>query len=307
MKLKKALFTSVAAVAILAPVATTGFAQSAQVQAAKASNRNAFDTLNWSASKKAQFTKELKAKLGSDNLSNALKYSIYVNGLFVNNVKGVWESGKFINQFIDGSDAKSKAMANTYIALMHKFGATLITGEAPVETKPNGISQADWDKRNKPGTTTAATALSATGRINYKPGYGVVLRSQNGQVPAKKQYVKHGSSWKVNAQKVINGATYYRLGNDNQWVEAKFVKLSTSKATTKPAAKPVAKATSKVIQINYIKNYGVVLRDANGKVPAKKQYVKHGSKWKVVGTKTINGETYINLGNKNQWIQAKYI
>lgn len=57
--------------------------------------------------------------------------------------------------------------------------------------------------------------------------------------------------------------------------------------------------------VKYPTKYYVKLRDNHGKI--QKQRVKGGTHWKIIGEKNINGELYYSLGNKKQYIQAKYI
>lgn len=166
-------------------------------------------------------------------------------------------------------------------------------GSADFSISEIGLSLND---NSKPTDPEKPTSIKAVGTIDYVPGYGVLLRDKNGNVPeTNKQYLKHGTNWKINAKKMINGELFYRLGNDNQWVQAKYIILGSKE-----------KPMSAVIKIQYKKNYGVLLKNQFGKVPAVKKYLKHGTNWKVFAKKTINGHEYYRLGNNNQWIETKY-
>lgn len=153
------------------------------------------------------------------------------------------------------------------------------------------------NSENKPGKPeTGVTKLTTTGVINYIPGYGVLLRDKDGKIPTHKQYLKTGTNWKVNAKKVINGVTYYRVGTDNQWIEGKYLQLDGQ--TIKLA---------KVASVKYNGRGGVLLLNKDGKIPAKRQYVKANTRWKVLAVKNVNGRILYSLGNDNQWIPAQYL
>ncbi|MGX4645404.1 pectate lyase-like adhesive domain-containing protein [Holzapfeliella sp. JNUCC 80] len=55
---------------------------------------------------------------------------------------------------------------------------------------------------------------------NVPQNYAIYLRDGNGKMTNQALYA--GTSWKVFESKKINGQLFYRLGSDNQWVEAKY-------------------------------------------------------------------------------------
>ena len=74
----------------------------------------------------------------------------------------------------------------------------------------------------KPSTDSSKEEkVSGVVTVVYNGRGGVKLL--NGEGKYQSQVVPNGSSWKVFARKTINGKTYYRLGNDNQWIPAQYV------------------------------------------------------------------------------------
>ncbi|MGX4645409.1 bacterial Ig-like domain-containing protein [Holzapfeliella sp. JNUCC 80] len=70
------------------------------------------------------------------------------------------------------------------------------------------------------------TDLTAIATVGNTPtaNYAVYLRDSTGDITT--QTVMPGTSWLVFAQKKIGGQSYYRIGNENQWIQAEFAKLS---------------------------------------------------------------------------------
>ncbi|CCI86956.1 GH25 family lysozyme [Lactobacillus gigeriorum] len=58
--------------------------------------------------------------------------------------------------------------------------------------------------------------------INNDPDWKIALRDSNGHLTGK--YIPTNSRWKVLGQKVVKGEKYYKIGNNQQWVPAKYVK-----------------------------------------------------------------------------------
>lgn len=157
--------------------------------------------------------------------------------------------------------------------------------------------------------TTPLIPMHAVGTINYVPGYGVLLKNGQGKVPAKKQYLKHGSNWKIVAQKTINGDIYYGLGNDNQWIQGKYLLIKDAPTTpTKPTTpttptNPDVTAKS-IIKVVYSGKGKVALW--NGDHTQSGKYVANNASFKVFATKTMSGKTFYRLGNDTQWIDSQY-
>ncbi|MEJ6347690.1 hypothetical protein R4Y45_00240 [Holzapfeliella sp. He02] len=68
---------------------------------------------------------------------------------------------------------------------------------------------------------TAPKAGGVVSLGNVPQNYAIYLRDSNGNMT--EQALKPGTSWKVFEGKNINGQLFYRLGSDNQWVEAKYI------------------------------------------------------------------------------------
>lgn len=75
---------------------------------------------------------------------------------------------------------------------------------------------------NKPANNE--TKLNGTGRVNYNGKGSVRLLDANGHYVD--QYVKKGSSFKVWAEKTVNGQHLYRIGSQSQWIPAKYFSLN---------------------------------------------------------------------------------
>lgn len=130
---------------------------------------------------------------------------------------------------------------------------------------------------------------------------GAEVELVDGQGKATGKYIPTNSNWKVLAKKTINGQTYYRLGTDKQWINAKFVsEVSKPEASSEQAMSGVVY----IPVINHNANYKVALHDSNGRLTGK--YISTNSNWKVFARKAINGQTYYRIGNENQWIPAQY-
>lgn len=58
--------------------------------------------------------------------------------------------------------------------------------------------------------------------INNDPHYMISLRNEKGHATGK--FIPTNSRWKVFGDKIINGHRYYKLGSNEQWVPAKYLK-----------------------------------------------------------------------------------
>ncbi|MGX4645316.1 hypothetical protein [Holzapfeliella sp. JNUCC 80] len=73
-------------------------------------------------------------------------------------------------------------------------------------------------------TENPSSPLTGTVSVRNVPtNYAVYLRDSKGKMTQQSVYLD--SSWRVFEQKQINGQLYYRIGNDNQWIEAKYANL----------------------------------------------------------------------------------
>ncbi|WP_297818264.1 SEC10/PgrA surface exclusion domain-containing protein [uncultured Lactobacillus sp.] len=125
----------------------------------------------------------------------------------------------------------------------------------------------------------------------------VALRDSKGHVTG--EFIATNSSWKVFAKKNINGQTYYRIGNEDQWIPAEYVgSISTSAET------PVS-GVAHLPVINNNRNWKVALLDANGKMTGK--YISTNSNWRVYAKKNVNGRELVRLGTQMQWVPMEYV
>lgn len=83
-------------------------------------------------------------------------------------------------------------------------------------------------QKEQPAITSTTTdtnqdvPFTAVGRVNYVPGYGIMLWGQPGYKNALNRYLPHGSRWKIFKKRYINGSVYYNLGG-SQWVDGKYI------------------------------------------------------------------------------------
>lgn len=67
-------------------------------------------------------------------------------------------------------------------------------------------------------------AMKGVVKINYVPGYGIMIWKNAGGTGALNKYLKHGTYWRVLSRAVVNGHTWYNLGG-NQWLDSKYAIL----------------------------------------------------------------------------------
>ena len=60
--------------------------------------------------------------------------------------------------------------------------------------------------------------------INNNPTWNIALRDKNGKLTGK--YIRTNTSWKVWDTKTLKGRKCYKIGNDQQWVPAQYVKVT---------------------------------------------------------------------------------
>lgn len=79
---------------------------------------------------------------------------------------------------------------------------------------------------NKPAkpSNNGETKLNGVGRVRYNGKGAVRLLNANGHYVD--QYVKNGASFKVWAEKTVNGQHLYRIGSQSQWIPAKYFSLN---------------------------------------------------------------------------------
>ena len=223
-------------------------------------------------------------------------------------VRLVDQYGKATDQMVKDSSnwkffAKKTINGNVYYSIGNQNQWIAAKYMEIAEDKVADVSATPIKSAKAPASSE--TKASGVIVVNYVPGYGVRLFDDQGTAQA--QLLQDGSHVKVSAKKTIDGQVYYKLGNDKQWIQAKYVKFVTDwKMPTKTTVTP--NQETKVdgeLQVNYVPNYSVCLHDQYGK--AMKQLVKDGTHWRFFAKKTIDGKVYYRIGNQNQWILAKYI
>jgi len=95
-----------------------------------------------------------------------------------------------------------------------------------------------------------------------------------------------------------NGVKYMMMTTPNEVVMSK-----TPAPSNQPSTSGVQKMTG-VVQIHYVKGYGIAIWAQPGKHPLTKK-LAHGTSWKVFAKTTLNGKVWYNLGG-NQWLDSKY-
>jgi hypothetical protein len=131
--------------------------------------------------------------------------------------------------------------------------------------------------------------------IHYVPGYGIaVWHLGQGAMHITSKTLTDGTSWRVYGSQIIGGMTWYNVGG-NQWIDAQYTKSAAIAVT------PI-KGTA---QINFVPGYGIAV----WQVPSKtitSRFLRHGSRWRVLGRTTVGGKTWYNLGGR-QWIDGQYV
>lgn len=133
--------------------------------------------------------------------------------------------------------------------------------------------------------------------VNYVPGYSVAV--WNDAFDPKKptgKTLKHATAWHYVYTATIDGHVWYNLGGD-QWIDGNYATL------TPPATDT---ALNRVGQVHYTPGFGINVRKspAGQSIPGKK--LQHGTKWKVLASRTVKGVIWYNLGG-NQWVDGTYL
>ncbi|MCH3905553.1 MAG: YSIRK-type signal peptide-containing protein [Lactobacillus sp.] len=203
----------------------------------------------------------------------------------------------------------------------------VLTNAAKTPTTPDQPSQPDQPSNpgtDTPSTPTIPTNPSTSGKtdkpssddskeealstvmyapvINGNENWKIALRDSNGKLTGK--YISTGSSWKVFAQRRINGVLYYRLGSQEQWVPAEYLNDKTDIQDNGSSDEVKMSTTGYVARLVKHPTWKIALYNSKGKVTS---YLVPNSNWKVLARKKINGRLMYRLGTDNQWIPAEYI
>ncbi|MHA3065179.1 hypothetical protein [Lacticaseibacillus saniviri] len=94
-----------------------------------------------------------------------------------------------------------------------------------------------------------------------------------------------------------NGVKYIMMTTPNEVVMSKA-------PASQPSNNGKVQAIKGVIQVHYVKGYGIAVWKQPGKYPLAKK-LAHGTSWKVFAKTTVNGHAWYNLGG-NQWLDSTY-
>lgn len=136
--------------------------------------------------------------------------------------------------------------------------------------------------------------------INNDPNWKVNMMDADGHYT--NVYLTTNSKWKVFGKKTINGVVCYRLGNQNQWVPARYLDFNLDNASISSNGETPLSGTARV---TYTGRGPVRLLNSEGHYVD--QYIPKRSAWKVFAEKTVNGQHLYRLGNQDQWVPAQYV
>ncbi|APX71909.1 SLAP domain-containing protein [Companilactobacillus allii] len=154
------------------------------------------------------------------------------------------------------------------------------------------------------------SAPSAT--ITKTPGYigtihkgGALSYDDNGNMTDNS--FGNYTSWKLDASKVVNGLTYYRVAT-NQWILAGDMDVADSTghavnnttSTNTVSASGITKTTGYIGTVGYNNGaYGTTACDDNGNSIG--LFYVNNTSWKLTGMKLFNGQAYYRIAT-NQWL-----
>ncbi|MHA3066830.1 SLAP domain-containing protein [Lacticaseibacillus saniviri] len=125
-----------------------------------------------------------------------------------------------------------------------------------------------------------------------------VYSSVNNNLVATSRVLPKGSSWATTAA----SNDWFNISGD-QWLRSSDINNHAKTGNSTPSNKPATK-----VKINYVPGYSIRVWSFNtaGKATMTSKALKHGTTWRVLGSKTDkSGTAWYNLGG-NQWIQQKY-
>lgn len=102
-----------------------------------------------------------------------------------------------------------------------------VTGVNSIPTVSSATSKpASSTSSASAASTTGVVNFSAVGRINYVPGYGIMVWNNYGaSAKTTGKYLKHGTNWKIFKKATMSdGSVWYNVGG-NQWVDGKYIVL----------------------------------------------------------------------------------
>ncbi|KRL61724.1 C39 family peptidase [Lactobacillus psittaci] len=148
-------------------------------------------------------------------------------------------------------------------------------------------------------TSSNFVAERGVGRVNYVPGYGIMVWRNPGS-GALNRYLKHGTSWQTFGYQMVNEHKWTNLGGD-QWVDSNYlVDVNAKTATTANDGNEVVVA--------YTPRYSIAVWNEVGsnKLKFSGKFLPNGSAWRAFGKKSFNNSEFYNLGG-NQWVDSGYV
>ncbi|WP_125589922.1 SLAP domain-containing protein [Companilactobacillus jidongensis] len=244
------------------------------------------------------------------NTSNtSTKTPGYIGTVLKGGAVSVDDSGKSTGQSFDNYTAWKLSAKKT------------INGSTYYKVSTNQwISASKLSVRDAGGTLVNESINSTT--VTKTPGYigtinkgGTLSYDDNGNMTTNA--FGNYTSWKLDAMKVVNGLTYYRIAT-NQWIDASAMTVNDSNGkvvnvtdTTDPSVDPGANASSDVTKTaGYIgeilsnDGMGTSSYDDNGNPTGK--FYDQFSRWQLTGTKTISGTQYYRIAT-HEWLLANAI
>lgn len=151
-----------------------------------------------------------------------------------------------------------------------------------------------------PGSVSTAdtfTRQADTAQVHYVAGYGIAVWREPGHGTTGR-FLQDGTTWRTFGYKYVNGQKWLNVGK-NQWIQASY----TGAFDPNYAASHSMERRSGVVQVNSAQ--GTNVWQAAGS-HATSRRLDNGSAWRFYGTKTVQGETWYNLGG-SQWVPARYV
>lgn len=151
-----------------------------------------------------------------------------------------------------------------------------------------------------PGSVSTAdtfTRQADTAQVHYVAGYGIAVWREPGHGTTGR-FLQDGTTWRTFGYKYVNGQKWLNVGK-NQWIQASY----TGAFDPNYVASHSMERRSGVVQVNSAQ--GTSVWQAAGS-HATSRRLDNGSAWRFYGTKTVQGETWYNLGG-SQWVPARYV
>ena len=230
----------------------------------------------------------------------------YKDGLKVSDVQTKLDSAKKSSEHLMNvvkADKKAKDSADQTVTTAK---ANVVRANKDFATAQSLLKQVGGTIDNNNNTNTNTTGETPASGIVYMPAisghpnWKVNMLDADGHYT--NVYLTTNSKWRVFGKKTINGVECYRLGNQNQWVPARYLDFNLDDAENQSNGETPLKGT---VRVTYNGRGSVRLLNAEGHYVD--QYIPKRSTWKVFAEKTVNGQHMYRLGNQDQWVPAQYV